>query len=1108
MDNCNRSGTGTGTGAVLSVRIATIDHVLVAPGPLDRQVAPFLSASVTDSSTSAMTRLPKVPVLRVFGTYQLAVNANANANANAGSTTNATTASARAKARAKAACVHIHGVYPYLLVKYTYTGGADQLQAFIHRLGTAINTALSLSASHASRSRPQGAPPNTSSQPHSQSASQPDQEVLPELPPPTPPIVNLRHPNDTHKVQPHVIAIHPIRALPFYGYHTHPHVYLKIHLVDPSLLTRLAQLLASGAILHTPMQPLESHFPYHLQFLADHALDGMGWMHLSDALARPPSHAQGVPVWNTARYPTAGQRATYCDLEVDVHACMIVNYHTRQREWRRTSAASGLSPLQSLTQATTTHGPSPSSPASRFLISSLDAIWDEEARRRSALGLPAYSTPPSESRTHVESPCDKPRWTSELDAVFAARNAREHTQADLVDPEGHQALDAIPWIQESVSFLWPTGFRPDLAAAAAPEAAQVQPVVDQGHEGFGHDAAWRMYPDLVAFSQRAHAALSQRAPSQQDSEDTDKITPPASQNVDEMGDQVDLRLTQQVLEQMLAQESQDVESEIEDDFGDAKVPNGGHDQEHAHGFGLMDDDDDAVFQAAADQFDNFQPLNDHDDMAVDSDPPRQVQHDDSDDDFDLDDHPSFRPSHPPTTTTIPQFNGPGDSSGNDDDAVAPPPRKRHRRKGPPLHKFADTLPPDLPTFSAIANEHLARQDADDLELDSIPCVSVPLGTWSPRDDAEVWSPARPRAGSRAHSEWRLMTGAHELLAGGKDNEARASRADVTYVPSTLPSTRSPETVQASCSTSLDQVDTSVLVDVEHQISPTPRPGPERRLPMLPPTQIPSRRPSALGPASPFIAARPLPGLHVYALSPPTVTECEQALLAANLPLEIHQPPFYGDIKDAHIAARARTFAGREYKIPLHIKGDVSKLPPFSRVTAGVGSKSASSPGSAICGPAAAFWTYARAPPSVAEAVRACALKLPTNVQVQPRRAHAKNLSQLEKYPGGYSQAASPDVSQMATPGKVGGRGRAGGTSAAELVGEPNALLCLGVEVHANSRGELMPDPAVDAVQAVTWVLYSDAGVETDGGETYLHEPPFFFATVVNALLMLMIAHVI
>ncbi|KAI7860501.1 hypothetical protein BDC45DRAFT_103803 [Circinella umbellata] len=148
------------------------------------------------------------------------------------------------------ACLHIHQSYPYFYVPFklpSHNVEPEQIQREIFQFGNALNHAVSLA---------QGA---------NQSGVNGDQNIA---------------------------AITLVKGIPFYGYHSEPETYLKIHLLNPADKQRMADLLLKGVINNQIYQPYEAHIPYVLQFMMDYNLYGMNWVHLHPIIDSPTTVAQ------------------------------------------------------------------------------------------------------------------------------------------------------------------------------------------------------------------------------------------------------------------------------------------------------------------------------------------------------------------------------------------------------------------------------------------------------------------------------------------------------------------------------------------------------------------------------------------------------------------------------------------------------------------------------------------------------------------------------------------------------------------------------------------------------------------------------------------------
>ena len=142
--------------------------------------------------------------------------------------------------------VNMHQVYPYLYIKcddpQVQWSDSSQLMEYCRSLALSINKALS----------------------HS-----------------------LNRSTDPAKSQ-FVFAIVPVRAYDFYGYTKQMGLFLKVYILDPGVMSRLADLMAAGAVMSRRFQCYEAHIPFILQFMIDHDLYGMGYMRLRDYKLRIP----------------------------------------------------------------------------------------------------------------------------------------------------------------------------------------------------------------------------------------------------------------------------------------------------------------------------------------------------------------------------------------------------------------------------------------------------------------------------------------------------------------------------------------------------------------------------------------------------------------------------------------------------------------------------------------------------------------------------------------------------------------------------------------------------------------------------------------------------
>ncbi|KAH8997309.1 hypothetical protein EDB92DRAFT_2030379 [Lactarius akahatsu] len=241
----------------LEVQLTQIDYSLDAPDVLDN------------------TTLPKVPVLRIYGSSSLG----------------------------QKCCLHIHQVYPYFFVEYTGKMNPGSVRRYIVRLTDSLNYAIAISLKRnpqSSRSR-------------------------------------------------FVRAVVLVKGVHFYGFNSSHAPFLKIHIVDPALMSRAVAIMQSGSVMGTPFHTFESHLSYVLQFLCDFGLYGCGWIQLENVWQRGVDDDGGDPISGSSFEPS-----------FDTVAPLIMNRHNP-----------------------------PTSPEP--LVLGVRELWDDERRRRIAADPSANS---------------------------------------------------------------------------------------------------------------------------------------------------------------------------------------------------------------------------------------------------------------------------------------------------------------------------------------------------------------------------------------------------------------------------------------------------------------------------------------------------------------------------------------------------------------------------------------------------------------------------------------------------------------------------------------------------------------------------------------------
>ncbi|TPX33312.1 DNA-directed DNA polymerase [Synchytrium microbalum] len=252
------------------------------------------------------------------------------------------------------ACVFLHRLYPYLLVNYSHP--IDELEAFKTQLGHSINVCMN---------------------------------ALQQSPRP----------------QTHVRAIVPVKAIPFYGFHSGYSYFLKIYVVNPGLVTPMVEILEKGAVMNEKFLVYEAHIRFIQQLFIDYNLFGNVFLLLSDARFREPlpdvdTHPASAPSSpnpllpnifytnaTTERklvWPTSADvpKLTFCELEVDAWPMDILNRATLQER-----------PTQALVDLQ-----NGSTPLITQLVPSLGVLWEDEMRRRHAAGLQTQIQTPASQK--------------------------------------------------------------------------------------------------------------------------------------------------------------------------------------------------------------------------------------------------------------------------------------------------------------------------------------------------------------------------------------------------------------------------------------------------------------------------------------------------------------------------------------------------------------------------------------------------------------------------------------------------------------------------------------------------------------------------------------
>ncbi|KAI0906880.1 DNA polymerase family B [Ustulina deusta] len=227
-------------------------------------------------------------------------------------------------------CAHIHGAFPYLFIEYPGNLTPDDVNAYIYRLHLSIDHALA---------------------------------------------VSYRRYDGKHR---YVARITLVKGIPFYGFHVGYRFYLKIYMLNPVVMTRLAELLQQGAIMKQRLQPHEAHLQYLLQFMTDYNLYGCAYIDAQKVCFRSPvpqheDDESSTHLWHSQSilrpFITDDPdlpRVSHCSIEVDICVRDILNRHEIRERQLHHDFNERNHPL----------------PADMKLVHSMAGLWKDETDRR------------------------------------------------------------------------------------------------------------------------------------------------------------------------------------------------------------------------------------------------------------------------------------------------------------------------------------------------------------------------------------------------------------------------------------------------------------------------------------------------------------------------------------------------------------------------------------------------------------------------------------------------------------------------------------------------------------------------------------------------------
>jgi DNA polymerase zeta len=209
-------------------------------------------------------------------------------------------------------------------------------------------------------------------------------------------------------------------------------------------MNRVATILQSGSVMSQRFPVFESHLSFTLQFMCDFGLYGCGPMEISKAYRRTVLGSDGdtLPEQVTSFEPSPYPPQTRMPIELDVISPEIVNRsRLKQRCLHDRLVIPGLE--------------RPSEP----IVTSVRELWEEERRRRRALGMdpsPELPQDPSEASRETNGGwIAEARWWDEIRSRLECERLLNQCQSGSTLPWEGQVMSVF----ESTEAFWETHYR-------------------------------------------------------------------------------------------------------------------------------------------------------------------------------------------------------------------------------------------------------------------------------------------------------------------------------------------------------------------------------------------------------------------------------------------------------------------------------------------------------------------------------------------------------------------------------------------------------------------------------------------------------------------------
>eukprot|EP01135_Chromosphaera_perkinsii_P007361 Nk52_evm9s805 gene=Nk52_evmTU9s805 len=219
----------------------------------------------------------------------------------------------------------------------------------------------------------------------------------------------------------HIFNVVIVKGVPFYGYHDSVKLFLKIFYYDPTFLKHMLEVLRGAAVMGRSFEPYEAHIPYPLQFMIDHNLYGMDFVHCETSLFRgmlpvgnSPCADSGDAKLNAASHTPESSKdfRTFFYKAPRLWTSSNVDENLRSPLYHKTSSctlevdvdANNILNISEIDPASYRIRSGLETPTSELnLVRSLAAAWDDEKSRRELYGeIPIQTTEPVEIRSGRE----------------------------------------------------------------------------------------------------------------------------------------------------------------------------------------------------------------------------------------------------------------------------------------------------------------------------------------------------------------------------------------------------------------------------------------------------------------------------------------------------------------------------------------------------------------------------------------------------------------------------------------------------------------------------------------------------------------------------------